>query len=184
MESSNYRKYTSKSLVKKILIELYFRKLTSLLKGRLKETLIEVGCGEGFVLSRLKNKWPKVNMEGVDISRDSIVRGQEMFPQLFLEVRDLMAVKGHYDTVLCLEVLEHLQNPGAALKKIVEVASEYVILSVPDEPWFERLSPSKEHINHWNETTWLQFLSKHKGLQLIECRRSFPWLLTVLKKYD
>ena len=49
------------------------------------------------------------------------------------------------DTVICCEVLEHLDEPDRALAEIARVAARHVVLSVPREPlWrlFRRLSHS------------------------------------------
>ena len=41
-----------------------------------------------------------------------------------------------FDLVLCLEVLEHVPEPGAALAELARVCCGRIVLSVPDEPWF------------------------------------------------
>ena len=55
-----------------------------------------------------------------------------------------------FDTVTCLEVLEHLDDPAAAVRELARVARRAVVVSVPFEPYFrignvlrgKHLSPS------------------------------------------
>lgn len=41
-----------------------------------------------------------------------------------------------FDIVICTEVLEHLEKPGAALKELKRVAKKFILITVPHEPWF------------------------------------------------
>ena len=42
--------------------------------------------------------------------------------------------------VVCFEVLEHLDQPDLALGRIAAASSDYVVVSVPWEPYFRKFS--------------------------------------------
>ena len=68
---------------------------------------------------------------------------------------------------------------------------DYVILSVPWEPWFSVGSFMRgkylktwgrhpEHVNFWNKREFTRLISQH--FQVVKATHSFPWLIAVLKK--
>ena len=70
-----------------------------------------------------------------------------------------------FDTVTCLEVLEHLDDPAAAVRELARVARRAVVVSVPYEPYFRignvlrgkhlgGLGNHPEHVQHWNLRTF------------------------------
>jgi 2-polyprenyl-3-methyl-5-hydroxy-6-metoxy-1,4-benzoquinol methylase len=88
--------------------------------------------------------------------------------------------------VLCLEVLEHLAEPAAALAELARVARQAVILSVPHEPYFrignvlrgkhlDRWGDHPEHVQHWNPRTFRAFLEP--SFVEVRLRNAFPWLV-------
>jgi hypothetical protein len=51
-----------------------------------------------------------------------------------LEREAIPAEPGSYDTVLCLDVLEHLENMHAVFDELCRVTSQWLIVSLPN-PW-------------------------------------------------
>jgi hypothetical protein len=90
------------------------------------------------------------------------------------------------DTAVCLEVLEHLAEPAAALRELSRVARKKIILSVPYEPYFrignvlrgkhlERWGDHPEHVQHWNFRTFRAFLEPAVGNVRLE--NALPWII-------
>jgi hypothetical protein len=88
--------------------------------------------------------------------------------------------------VLCLEVLEHLDRPEAALAELGRVSRKDVVVSVPNEPWFRigsamrgkylrRLGNHPDHVNHWNAGGLRRLLGTR--LEVVDVSGSFPWLI-------
>lgn len=75
-----------------------------------------------------------------------------------------------FDTVLCSEVLEHLDHPGRAFRELRRVARRAVVVSVPREPYFRwlsgagralGLSPDPGHVNFWTKPGFQRFVRSH-----------------------
>jgi len=92
--------------------------------------------------------------------------------------------------VLCTEVLEHLENPEKGLKELIRVSSKYILLSVPNEPFFmlenlvrlknvSRLGNDIEHINHWTFFGFRKFLKKH-NVKIIKYYAPLPLPLLIV----
>ena len=84
-------------------------------------------------------------------------------PGLEIHQGDLYALPfedGEFDLVLALEVLEHLEDPAAAVAEMRRVSARAVAVTVPLEPFFrggnlargryvERLGSTPGHLNTW-----------------------------------
>ena len=91
-----------------------------------------------------------------------------------------------FDAVTSLEVLEHLDDPAAAVREMARVARRAVVVSVPFEPFFRignvlrgkyfgHLGDYPEHVQHWNPRTFRDFLSGSVAeVRIIE---AFPWII-------
>ena len=86
-----------------------------------------------------------------------------------------------WDLVISTEVLEHLKNPKAALKELKRVSNKYILISVPNEPWFWLFNYTQwgkdiGHVNKWSSKTFIKFLNS-QGLKTLNVRTPFPWTL-------
>lgn len=86
--------------------------------------LLDVGCGSGYLAKLLKMRVPELVVHGIDISSVALQRARRYLDQVWqvdLDKADLPAPAEHYDTVACVEVLEHLYDPDHALQEIARV---------------------------------------------------------------
>jgi ubiquinone/menaquinone biosynthesis C-methylase UbiE len=146
--------------------------------------VLDAGCGEGEMLRR--GVLPAaIRPVCLDLRAESLaevgaahrVRGS---------VLSLPFADGSFDAVTCLEVLEHLPDPAAAVRELTRVARRAVVLSVPFEPYFRignvlrgkhlsGLGNHPEHVQHWNLRTFHAFLKGSADeVRVIE---AFPWII-------
>ncbi len=100
-------------------------------------SLLDLGGGEGIVSRLIKDKL-NLSTDIADISLGSLnIAGRlTTSNRILADIYNLPFQNGSYETVICLEVLEHLNHPEKALKEIGRVTSAGAIISVPNTPFF------------------------------------------------
>ncbi len=194
-ETTNYLKHSNQNPIQKALIDNFYKELFKMIKPLKANSILDVGCGEGFTLKKLEEKKLGKKNEGIDYSDDAIKIGKKIYPELALfkgDVYGLSYKDNTFDLSLCTEVLEHLDDPAKAVAEIRRVTSKYIIFSVPNEPFFiganllrgkyiKSLGNHPEHINHWTFWGFEKFLEK-QGLSVVKSKHPFAWSLVLTKK--
>lgn len=185
----NKQKHTSGNPAQRALIAHFLRRVSELVIARAPRQILEIGCGEGFVLRALRDAGVRCPMRGVDFSETAIAEARERVPDAVFEVQDaakLAADGQRYDVVLMIEVLEHLPDPQRMLSLLGQLAERHVVLSVPWEPFFRGLNFARgkhmrafgndpEHIQHWGRAEFMRFVGDHFVIQ--DAPFVFPWTL-------
>ncbi len=99
------------------------------------KTLIDIGCGDGFLLSVVQKKFKNIELNGLDLSDKRLARTQKNVPSVVLHQSsiDQLPFKDHqFDLVICSEVLEHLEDPIKALEKLWRITNHQLIITVPN----------------------------------------------------
>ena len=188
--SENQKKYQHKNPLQRFLIKRFQQALYKLIASLNLTTMLDVGCGEGFLMDYLAKQNIQVKSIGVDINLDAIMNGKDLFPakEMINGSAYRLPVPSHsFDLVLCSEVLEHLDSPRDALIEIKRVMKCDCVITVPNEPLFMitnflrgknviRFGNHIEHIQHWNVTTFQKFL-KENGLVIKKKSTPFPWII-------
>lgn len=191
--TSNYLKHTNKNPLQRVLIENFYQTMLNLATPLPISSVLDVGCGEGFTLSKFAEKKIGDTFEGIDYSKDALSIGKRIFPNLTLKhanIYDLPYHSSSFDLVICTEVLEHLKNPHQALKEVIRVSKQYVLLSVPNEPFFmlanflrgknvRHFGNDPEHINHWTIFSSQRFI-KEQNATIKTIKLPFPWIIFLL----
>lgn len=192
--TDNYKKHTAKNPVQKWLINHFALALIRQARILHPRTILEAGCGEGFILERLYRANIGEKTVGIDFLEKAISIGKKERPHLDLRVADVYKLPfkdNSFDLVICSEVLEHLKEPEKALKELQRVCKRYVILSVPNEPLFSianfvrgknlsRMGNDIEHIQHWSGSSFEAFVNKY--FSVFTRKQPFPWTLLVAEK--
>jgi ubiquinone/menaquinone biosynthesis C-methylase UbiE len=188
VESTNYQKFQTRNPVVRRLIDGFYEQVSELVGPLEARSALDAGCGEGETMLRLGSMLGTRRV-GIDLDEDAValarerVDGAEIFTASLYE---LPFEADEFDLVLCREVLEHLNDPGAAVDEIARTSGSDIVISVPFEPWFRLGSAMRgkylrtfgnhpEHVNHWSRRTLREFLSAH--VQVVELRVSAPWLI-------
>jgi 2-polyprenyl-3-methyl-5-hydroxy-6-metoxy-1,4-benzoquinol methylase len=195
-QTDNYKKHTHKNPIQRFLLANFFRNLVNITKTKTVDSILDVGCGEGFTLNRLKEHGVGKRLEGLEYSKDAIELGKKTYPDIKIvqgSVYELPYEDNSFDLVLCTEVLEHLDNPKDALKELARVSKKYLVISVPNEPFFmlaqlirgknwSRLGNDIEHINHWTMFGFPKFVKKNSKVKILSRRYPFAWTMLLLEK--
>jgi methionine biosynthesis protein MetW len=99
-------------------------------------TVLDVGCGDGLLLSTLKSLRPAIKELGVDASSVAIEkargRGVNAVRCDVMAESDRVRAWGAYDYVIMAEILEHMQNAEFLLRLAGSLAREAVLVTVPN----------------------------------------------------
>lgn len=167
-----FNKYESKNPILKILMKQFLRSIENFVYG---STILDVGCGEGYVTYHLHKQRPHAEITGIDSSKEIIELAKKLHPGINFEVASAEKIPfpdKSFDTVVASELLEHLPDPSIAIKECSRVSRELVIFSVPREPYFRlanllrlkylnRLGNTPGHLNNWNSSKFKELLNKH-----------------------
>lgn len=101
--------------------------------------LLDVGCGEGYILSKVRSP----EAVGLDISKTAIRRAiQTTKATLVLgDAESMPFTDSYFDAAVCSETLEHTIQPRKVLEEICRVVRPggTIILTVPNEPLINKI---------------------------------------------
>lgn len=121
--------------------EKYNKAVLDNFKGFIGNNILEVGCSIGNITKLLLNK---KHVVGIDILPDavSIIKkryAQKNLKTFVFDISDkkcLQLKKYEFDTILCLNVLEHIKDDAAALKNMHDLLDNgNLLLLVPAHRW-------------------------------------------------
>jgi SAM-dependent methyltransferase len=196
MTSSNYQKYQTQNPLMRKVIQRFLDHLCARIVEIRPKTIIDLGCGEGMVAAEIRRVLPDVRYVGIDASGEAIRMARASNPSFEFHEGDILGgyPKGAVaDLALCVEVLEHLDQPDLALERIAAASSDYVVVSVPWEPYFRlgNLLRGKyltnwgnhpEHVQQFSPENLRDLLVRH--LSIVGIDTCFPWLIAVARRRD
>jgi ubiquinone/menaquinone biosynthesis C-methylase UbiE len=192
--SSNYQKYQNPNPIQRWMISRFYSAIRQMITKTDGKSLLDAGCGEGLSIKNIKKERQFSRIYGIDLSLPAIKLANKINTQsMFIQgsVLNLPFKDESFGVVICLEVLEHLEKPEQGLREILRVTSRYILLSVPNEPYFQianflrgknltRLGDDIGHIQHWSAHNFISFMSQHT--QVLFWRTSFPWTIALCQK--
>lgn len=194
LNTDNYKKHTTQNPAQKFLINNFLKTFLNEAKKLSLQSILDVGCGEGFTLEKLRENKIGKELTGIDFSKSAIEIGKNLHPDLSLKLGTIYHIPfkpNSFDLIICSEVLEHLKYPEKALQELVRVTKKNCIISVPNEPWFmlanllrgknlSRWGNDIEHIQHWSKRGISAIVEKYFAVTVV--KNPFPWTLLVAKK--
>ncbi|MGN6031404.1 MAG: methyltransferase domain-containing protein [Thermomicrobiales bacterium] len=193
VDTSNYRKHMSENPVQRRLIDRFHKKITGIVSDLHPSTILDAGCGEGFVADIFFKAMPTVSITGFDVLEDSVKLAALRNPRGTFTLGDIYNIDhpdDSFDVVVCFEVLEHLHEPDRALKELARVARHAVVMSVPHEPFFCLANAARgknldqtprgsdpDHRNFWSREAFGLFVAQE--LDLTTLTGSMPWTIAV-----
>jgi SAM-dependent methyltransferase len=153
-----------------------FRKfnIIRILKKENIKTFIDVGYGAGELACTLAKKG--YTGYGVDFSQTAMEVANKLKEQLEIDDSSLVFMKGNLnkvktksaDIIICCEVLEHIENDSAFLKKLHALNASYLLLSVPSrQKWYDEFDKKVGHFRRYEKDDLSQLLQDN-GYNIIE----------------
>ena len=122
-------------------------------------SVLDVGCGDGFVLSGLDEK---IEAMGVDLSAEAIKHVRR--PTKQASITELPFADGSFDLVMANDVLEHLGDAdfAKATAELRRVSRRYVLVTVP---FVENLAAGMTRCGACGVTYHVNHHVRHFGVQ-------------------
>jgi 2-polyprenyl-3-methyl-5-hydroxy-6-metoxy-1,4-benzoquinol methylase len=192
--SSNQRKHESRNPIQRALIDNFHAKVVEMVRRAQPSTILELGCGEGYVLQALADAGVSAQLTGIELDdRAARIARDRLGERATIEHRDareLAADGRRFDMVLMLEVLEHIPDPAQMLPILDSLTNGWVLLSVPWEPVFRglnllrgknitRLGNDPDHVNHWGRLGFGKFVSTR--FDIVTTPEVFPWSMVLAR---
>jgi SAM-dependent methyltransferase len=103
------------------------------------ESLLEVGCGTGFVLSGIRQAFPGVRLAGCELHTAGLKFAAERLPGVWLLQADArrLPFAEEFKIVAAFDVLEHVEEDDAVLRSLYRAAlpGGGCLITVPQHGW-------------------------------------------------
>ncbi|MET0146468.1 MAG: class I SAM-dependent methyltransferase [Ilumatobacteraceae bacterium] len=185
---NTYDKYGSTNRLEQRMMRGFLGALDDLLAGLAPRRILEIGAGEGHVMTRLRERFSGVPLVGVDLPDDALSDQwrEQGLACMFGDAMTLPFPDDSFDLVLAIEVLEHVALPDTALAELSRVCSGAFIGSVPFEPiwragnlvrrrYVRQLGNTPGHVNHWTRWGFQRFVESRFHVQQV--RSPLPWTM-------
>jgi SAM-dependent methyltransferase len=135
------------------------------------ESVLDVGCGEGTLLTMIAQRYPSAKLAGCELSETALRYCREQLPggNIFsLDILEDDVSNISYDLLVSMQVLEHLENDVLALERMREMCNRYLLVSVPGGK-LDHNGRTNGHFRHYTRPDLVHKMEK-AGFEVI---RSF-----------
>jgi ubiquinone/menaquinone biosynthesis C-methylase UbiE len=187
---NTYDKYATTNPIEQKMMVGFIRALDGMLDGLRPVRILEIGVGEGHVMTRVRERFPDASLAGLDLP-DAELAGHwrvSGLPCMFGDATRLPFADGTFDLVMAIEVLEHVPGPERALRELLRVCSPQgaLVASVPFEPiwrignmarrrYLRDLGNTPGHVNHWSRRSFARFIDT--GFRVERVASPLPWTM-------
>ena len=177
--SSNCQKYQTPNPLMRKVIRRFLDHLCARIVEIRPKTIIDLGCGEGVVAAEICRLLPAVRYVGIDASCEAIRMARASNPGVEFHEGDIL--DGHPAGTAA----------DLALERIAAVSSDYVVVSVPWEPYFrlgnlfrgkylKNWGNHPEHVQQFSPGSLRDLLTRH--FSSVGVDTCFPWLIAVARR--
>jgi ubiquinone/menaquinone biosynthesis C-methylase UbiE len=172
---------------------IFIKKILLHLKKNNPKNILDIGCGTGYITDII-NHSIDANIICCDLNsnRISFAKTQFQLETVIADITYLPFKNSSFDTVLAIEIIEHLPNIESAINEIKRVTNKNVIITVPNDPYFmianllrgknlKSFGNPQDHINHFNKKTFKSTLCKY-CLNGEISKNAFLWLIANVQK--
>lgn len=193
---NTFDKYGSRNPVVRYMMNGFTQSLEGFIRQAAPETINEIGCGEGHWVIRCHAMGYQVrgcdySSAAIDLARQNAA-GHHLDPARFA-VKSIYALdpaQEAADLVMCCEVLEHLEDPQAALQVLRQIPARHYIFSVPREPlwcalnlargkYLGALGNTPGHLQHWSTSGFVRLISTH--FEVLSVASPLPWTMLLCR---
>lgn len=157
-------------------------------------SIFEIGCGGGYSSQKIKEFTGDKFVGACDVNDDLLEIAKRKNPGIIFSresIYEMSQSDSSFDLIVCLEVLEHLDDPEKAIIELERVTARYVLLSVPREPLWRFLNVARGsfladwgntpgHLNHWSKKSFVCLVEKY--FEIKKVASPLPWTVILAEK--
>ena len=169
--------------------EMNFRVLGKILNPPRGISVLDAGCGYGFLLRLLRDKW-QADVTGVEVSKREVAHAREALglAPIHSSLAEIPSDEV-FDLVTCLEVIEHIREPAPFVRELLDRVAPGGCLVVMTDNFdsppshamgcgFPKWIPHS-HISHFTPATLEKCLNR-AGAKQVSFYSHTPWEIVVL----
>ncbi len=153
----------------------YYRWVADLFGSALGRRVLDAGCGVGNFFSAVSDR---IDLGvGIDLSPINISDARERFArcnnirflQADLDEQARALRQERFDTVVCLDVLEHIEDDLVLFRQLADIVEPggHLLIKVPACPWlFGSVDVASDHYRRYNRPM-LRSLVQQAGLEIV-----------------
>ena len=127
------------------------------------KTLLDVGCGRGYFLMRVREARPELELTGCDVVDKLSYPGISLIQG---SAEHLPFPDKSFDVVTCSHTLEHILQPSRAVSELKRVAKKVLFVVVPCQRYY--FYTLDEHVNFYPQP---ELLLAEMGVPNAECEK-------------
>ncbi len=146
-------------------------------------SVVDLGCGNGVLLTELRDVLPNVRWSGLDLSRPQVAQNVERLPWATFRDGNLEQPfpadfdwLGQFDVALATEVIEHLDAPGTFLENAARLLRPggHLVLSTQSGP-IRETEQRVGHRRHYSRREMEELLGRHHFKPVKVWNTGFPF---------
>lgn len=143
-------------------------------------SILDIGCGAGHILSKIREKMPHLMMTAADIDKKCLELTEQRVgcKKIHIkEIEELFSTPLMFDTIIMCHSLEHMYRPVDIVRGVLKLLSPngILVLAVPNpvRPTvfygniLKRHYVNRGHVYAWDRSHWMNFLENILTLNVV-----------------
>lgn len=126
------------------------RVICDVLKAERPTSVVDLGCGDGSLLSEIRGAVPAATLAGIDLSEPQIEENRSRIPDLEWYAGNLeseqFTLPHRFAAITATELIEHLADPAHFLRALHRVGAPAALLILSTQTG--RIGETEKHVGH------------------------------------
>ncbi|APC15674.1 SAM-dependent methyltransferase [Pseudomonas frederiksbergensis] len=133
-------------------------------------SLLEIGCGTGYVLEGISRVWPQIELHGSEYFEEGLEYARKRIPTAQLRQLDATQLDevDRYDVVSAFDVIEHIEQDETVLRNLARAIRPggSLVLTVPQHRWlWSQVDEYACHVRRYSRAELVEKVQR-AGLQV------------------